>query len=88
MAAIHVRFGLSPQLPQELETLIKQADRVAAYLEATQLAGFSISEAEKFFGRPKGLAGNSDQSFHALKPMAPNSAGKAFMARFGKLKHV
>ena len=88
MAAIHLRFGLSPNQSSEHETMIKQADRMAAYLEATQLAGFSIAEAEKFFGRPKGLAGAKDQSFHALKPMAPNAAVKAFMARFGKLQHV
>lgn len=88
MAAIHQRFGLGRAQPPELETLIKQADRMAAYLEATQLAGFSIAEAEKFFGRPKGLAGAKDQSFHALKPLAPNAAMKAFMARFGKLENV
>ncbi len=88
MSAIHVRFGLGAVQPPGLEALIKQADKMAAYLEATQLAGFSISEAEKFFGRPKGLAGAKDQSFHALKPQAPNAAVKSFMASFGKLKHV
>lgn len=77
MAAILQSFGLSRTLPPELEALIKQADRMAAYLEATQLAGFSIAEAEKFFGRPKGLAGAKDQSFHALKPMVPNEIGRA-----------
>ena len=54
LAAIHMRFGLPPATPEKLEAAIKKADRVAAYLEATQLAGFSIPEAEKFFGRPKG----------------------------------
>jgi hypothetical protein len=88
LAAIHLRFGLGSQQPAELEDLIKQADRVAAYFEATQLAGFSLTEAAKFFGRPKGLAGAADQSFHALKPLATNAAAKAFMARFRKLYHV
>ena len=31
--------------------MIKAADRGAAYLEATRLAGFSAAEARRFFGR-------------------------------------
>jgi 5'-deoxynucleotidase YfbR-like HD superfamily hydrolase len=88
MGAIHVRFGLAANQSQELEASIKHADKMAAYLEATQLAGFSISEAEKFFGRPKGLSGAATQSFHVLKPQAPNAAVKSFMTSFGKLNHV
>ena len=57
LAAIHIRFGLPPATPEKLEASIKKADRVAAYLEATQLAGFSIPEAEKFFGRPRASTG-------------------------------
>ncbi len=41
LAAIHLRFGLPPALPAELTRLIKAADRAAAYLEATRLAGFA-----------------------------------------------
>src|ERR671936_157364 len=52
LAAIHLRFGLPPVLPAELTALIKAADRSAAYLEATRLAGFSASEARRFFGAP------------------------------------
>lgn len=51
-AAIHLRFGLPAVLPKPVKTLIKQADRVSAWLEATQLAGFSEPEADRFFGRP------------------------------------
>jgi hypothetical protein len=35
-----------------LKRFIKGADRQAAYLEATHLAGFGREEAIKFFGRP------------------------------------
>ena len=42
LAAIHLRFGLPAVLPAGLVTLIKAADRSAAYLEATRLAGFSV----------------------------------------------
>jgi 5'-deoxynucleotidase YfbR-like HD superfamily hydrolase len=52
LAAIHLRFGLPAKLPEELTALIKAADRNAAWLEATRLAGFSEEEARKFFGLP------------------------------------
>jgi 5'-deoxynucleotidase YfbR-like HD superfamily hydrolase len=52
MAAIHLRFGLPAVLPKPVKTLIKRADRVSAWLEATQLAGFATAEADRFFGRP------------------------------------
>ncbi len=52
LAAIRLRFGLRPVPPAALLRLTKRADRVAAYLEATVLAGFSATEARQFFGRP------------------------------------
>ena len=52
LAAIYLRFGLPPVLPDGARGLIKAADRSAAYLEATRLAGFSAAEARRFFGRP------------------------------------
>lgn len=51
-AAIHLRFGLPATLPKTVKARIKRADKVSAWLEATQLAGFSVVEADKFFGRP------------------------------------
>ncbi len=51
-AAIHLRFGLPAQIPKWVKTKIKRADKISAWLEATQLAGFSVKEANKFFGRP------------------------------------
>ena len=42
-AAIHIRFGLSAITPKVLKKKIKKADRISAWLEATQLAGFSRS---------------------------------------------
>jgi 5'-deoxynucleotidase YfbR-like HD superfamily hydrolase len=55
LAAIHIRFGLPAELPQAISKLIKRADTAAAYLEATQLAGFEEKEAREFFGSPRGL---------------------------------
>ena len=57
---------------------------MAAYLEATQLAGFSIPEAEKFFGRPKGLSG--DRKFHALETLPANEAVAQYLSIFESLK--
>ena len=51
-AAIHLRFGLPAQIPQRVKRRIKAADKVSAWLEATQIAGFSSSEADRFFGAP------------------------------------
>ncbi|MEM6903950.1 MAG: HD family hydrolase [Pseudomonadota bacterium] len=53
LRAIHVRFGLAAILPETLTHAIKRADQIAAYLEATELAGFTAEEAEKFFGKPQ-----------------------------------
>jgi len=50
-AAIHIRFGLPAALPVAVKKQIKRADNVSAWLEATQIAGFSKDEANQFFGR-------------------------------------
>jgi 5'-deoxynucleotidase YfbR-like HD superfamily hydrolase len=51
-AAIHLRFGLPAVLPKSVKALIKKADSLSAWLEATQIAGFAEVEADKFFGQP------------------------------------
>ncbi len=51
-AAIHLRFGLPAQVPADIKKQIKKADRISAWLEATQIAGFTRAEADKFFGTP------------------------------------
>ena len=50
--AIHVRFGLPPRTPAEIKRLIKAADRVSAWFEAVNLAGFTAGEADGLFGPP------------------------------------
>lgn len=51
-AAVHLRFGLPAVLPAVVKKTIKAADKVSAWLEAVQIAGFSASEADKLFGKP------------------------------------
>jgi uncharacterized protein len=81
LAAIHVRFGLAASPAQELVAKIKQADRMAAYLEATQLAGFTIDEGHKFFGQPKGLNGFDT----TLQPMSTAEASRQYIEVFQQL---
>lgn len=55
-AAVHLRFGLPAVLPGEIKRAIKAADKVSAWLEAVEIAGFTRTEADRFFGRQdKGL---------------------------------
>ena len=52
-AAVHLRFGLPASLPLTVKKAIKLADKVSAWLEAVQIAGFTEIEANKLFGRPE-----------------------------------
>ena len=51
-AAVHIRFGLPARVPAQIKRQIKKADKISAWMEATQIAGFTESEATKFFGKP------------------------------------
>jgi 5'-deoxynucleotidase YfbR-like HD superfamily hydrolase len=83
LAAIHLRFGLPARLPQNLDDLIKSADRSAAYLEATRLAGFGPAEARKFFGNPPKLSAAMERDY--MKPWPAETAQKRFQERFERL---
>lgn len=79
-AAIHIRFGLPPTLPDYVNTLIKRGDRMAAWLEATQLAGFSEREANKIFPKPRGIPASM-----RIRARSPADAANQFMRRFAIL---
>ncbi|KGM89494.1 putative hydrolase of HD superfamily [Roseovarius mucosus DSM 17069] len=51
-AAIHIRFGLPATIPPAIKKQIKQADKISAWMEATEIAGFTVAEADRFFGKP------------------------------------
>jgi uncharacterized protein len=78
--AIHVRFGLPSVTDPDLKKRIKDADRAAAWLEATELAGFTKTEALKIFGPKPEIRNIPD-----LTPMAPMNCKKMFMRRFEEL---
>lgn len=75
-AAIHLRHQLPAHLSPAQHKAIKQADRISAYLEATQLAGFAHSEADKLFGSPP-----LDFVGIKLLPMSSLEAEHAFLER-------
>lgn len=80
-AAVHLRFGLPAQIPALIKKAIKSADKISAWLEAVQIAGFSEQEADKLFGRPDSavLRGLSIR----LDP--PATVRAAFIARHAQL---
>jgi len=80
LAAIHLRFGLPTALPAELTKLIKSADRAAAYLEATRLAGFSEVEAKRFFGTPPDVPAKLERDY--LSPWNAGDAEARYLRRF------
>jgi uncharacterized protein len=84
LSAIHIRFGLPPELSASVTQQIKNADRGAAYLEATMLAGFSESEARRLFGRDPGLPESVRDDY--LTPWSAAKAEKRFLARFNSLQ--
>ncbi len=79
--AIHLRFGLPAQTPVAIKKAIKSADKISAWLEAVQIAGFSEAEADKLFGRPN-TAVLRDL---AIRLQAPAMVRKAFLARHAAL---
>ncbi len=80
--AIHLRFSLSAETPAPTKKLIKRADGVSAFLEATELAGFSREEALKFFGKPEPLP---RAVLDLVSPWPAAVAQTRFLKRFGEL---
>ncbi|KIC49766.1 HD family hydrolase [Tateyamaria sp. ANG-S1] len=80
-AAVHIRFGLPAKVPQTIKRQIKKADRISAWMEATQIAGFTEAEASKFFGKPDATLTDGLQI--VLRP--PVETRNAFTARHASL---
>ena len=78
--AVHIRFGLPAELPPGIIHSIKRADRMAAFIEATQIAGFADAEAKKLFSKPRGTPAD-----YKIIPLPPEKAAKAFLRRFDLL---
>jgi len=85
LAAIHLRFGLPAAPPDPVAKLIKRADKIAAYYEASCLAGFSRNEARRFFGQPRGLSPALVKRLSHLIPLPAAAVETAFINRFNEL---
>ena len=79
--AVHLRFGLPAVLPLSVKAAIKRADRLSAYLEAVQIAGFSQTEARRLFRPPSG----ADAMAHTIAPRPPMDVKSAYLDRFAAL---
>ena len=82
-AAIHLRFGLPAKPSATLVTLFKKADILAAWFEATQLAGFEMEEANRIFGKPP-----KTLKPPRLTPLPTSDAQNQFLTRFRRLMPV
>lgn len=83
LQAIYRRFKVQ-DLSVAATAAIKQADTIAAYYEATRLAGFEESEAEIFFGIPD-LPTELHDDLIVLEPVSADDAQTLFLARFTEL---
>ena len=80
-AAVHIRFGLPAEIPARVKKAIKAADKISAWLEATQIAGFSRDEADRFFGKPPGPLVLERR----IVPRPPAEVRAAYLARHAEL---
>ena len=79
--AIHIRFGLPAKIPQSVKRKIKTADKISAWLEATQIAGFNEKEANKIFG-------NFDKKIidrFAIGLRTPSDVKKSYILKYSQL---
>ena len=78
-SAINIRFSLPGEIPKKIYKLIKNCDRQTAFIEAIQLAGFTLKEAKKTLKMPKSLPD------HKIIPISANKAEKLFLKKFMEL---
>lgn len=81
-AAVFLRFGLPAELPETWTRAIKAADRVAAFIEATQIAGFAEAEARRIF------AFKGESPAIRLDPTSAETARRGFLRRFESVQKL
>ena len=78
-SAINIRFSLPAEIPKKIYKLIKNCDRQTAFLEAIQLAGFTLKEAKKTLKIPTLIPD------YKIIPISANKAEKLFLKKFKEL---
>ena len=82
--AICIRFNIPTTKIKTIKRQVKLADKMAAWLEAIHLAGFSEKEADSLFGKQVGVEGFE----RYLSPGKPNFVRKSFVNRFNELYKI
>lgn len=88
LEAIFERFGIGEEIDSAQMALIKQADGLAAYYEAVQLAGFSLTEAAAYFSPPMADDARFAGFLPQLEALSVAAAETAFLARFTALESI
>jgi 5'-deoxynucleotidase YfbR-like HD superfamily hydrolase len=83
--AIYSRFDVPVPLPADVAAAIKRADRIAAFFEATRLAGFSQDEAHIYFDYDEKLPDALRSTLSAVTAEPADTTQKTFLARFAAL---
>ena len=78
-SAINIRFSLPGEIPKKIYKLIKNCDRQTAFIEAIQLAGFTLKEAKKTLKMPILIPD------YKIIPISANKAEKLFLKKFKEL---
>ena len=78
-SAINIRFSLPGEIPKKIYKLIKNCDRQTAFIEAIQLAGFTLKEAKKTLKMPKLIPD------YKIIPISASKAEKLFLKKFKEL---
>jgi hypothetical protein len=80
-AAINLRFGLPTKIPNNIKKQIKKADKISAWIEAIQIAGFTKDEANKFVG----IVDNKNMEQFSIKLRPPLEVRENYILRFNEL---
>ena len=80
-SAINLRFGLPTEIPEKIKKQIKKADKISAWIEAIQIAGFTKNEADKLFG----VVDNNNIDHFSIRLRPPLEVRESYILRFNEL---
>ncbi|MBX9684039.1 MAG: HD family hydrolase [Hyphomicrobium sp.] len=86
LSAIHERFAVT-DLSDAMRVAIKNADRIAAFYEATTLAGFEIVEARTYFGHAS-IPHNLVRQLENLAAWPANTAQSTYLSIYDKIADI
>ena len=69
------------EIPEKTKKQIKKADKISAWIEAIQIAGFTKDEADKLFG----VVDNKKIDHFSIRLRPPLEARESYILRFNEL---